>query len=166
VIFRQAVGLSVVALTTIVVFRRGERAERLGVSIVAAGWLITPLVEQRESWLRPQYGIMIVDIVILAAFAVMTARFRRYWLILATAFQAIAVLVHLGFLLEPKAFYRAYFVETFAIGYLVLGSILGGVFIEARPSPAPRALPTSRRSSSQTVEPPSEGSDHQRRNRR
>ena len=147
-IFRQAVGLTAVALTGAVAFSRGGRPERLGASIVAAGWLLTPLVEQRESWFRPQFGIMAVDAVILAAFAAMTFRYRRNWLILATAFQAVAIAAHLVFLMNPHAFYRAYFIVTFAIGYLILGSIFGGVFIEGRasyPAPSPRAPPPAAR---------------------
>jgi hypothetical protein len=139
---RQSVGFTLVALACGFVFWRGRRPERLGISLVAAGWLLTPLVEQRESWYRPQFGIMAVDIVILTAFVVMAFRYDRYWTICAAAFQAIAVMVHFAFLIDPRALYRAYYFETFAIGYLVLGSILGGVIIES-PAPYRRRRPSS-----------------------
>jgi hypothetical protein len=74
----------------------------------------------------------------------MTALYNRFWLVYATAFQSIAILVHMAFLLAPRVLYRAYFVESFAIGYLILGAIMGGVLIESaapvrrtRRAPAP-----------------------------
>lgn len=145
IIPRQAVGLTILALTLAYTYRRGSRPERIGVSLVAAGWLITPIVEQRESWYAPQFGIMGVDMMILAAFTVMTLRYNRFWTICAAGFQAIAVIVHFAFLMSPAALYRAYFFETFAIGYLVLGSILGGVLIESR-APIHRPPRSGRRS--------------------
>jgi hypothetical protein len=132
---RQLVGLTILGLSCAVTFWRGQKPERIGVSVVAAGWLLTPLVEQRDSWLQPQYGIMTVDIVVLAAFIVLAFRYRRYWTIYAAAFQIAAILIHLAFLIDPRALYRAYYAESFAVGYLILGAILGGVLIEGRTPP-------------------------------
>jgi hypothetical protein len=40
------------------------------------------------------------------------------------------VLTHLGFLINPRLLYRAYYFANFSIGFLVLGTIVGGVLIE------------------------------------
>jgi len=111
-------------------------------SIIAVGWVVSSLVERRDSWYEPQFGIMAVDIVILAAFVVMSFRYDRYWTICAAAFQAIAVLTHFAFLVNPHALYRAYYFGNFAIGFLILGAILGGVLIE-RVAPYRRRRPPS-----------------------
>jgi hypothetical protein len=92
-------------------------------------------VELRESWYQPQYGIFIVDLLTLAALVVLAMRFDRYWPICAAGFQAVAVLTHLAFLINPRALYRAYLFGNFSIGFLLLGAVLGGVIIEGRSPP-------------------------------
>jgi hypothetical protein len=149
----QIVNWTTLALTCAVVFWRGSRPERVGMTIVAIGYVLTPLVEQRDSWYAPQFGIMAVDAAILAAFIAMAFRYDRYWTICATAFQAIAVLIHFAFLINPPALYRAYFYASFSIGYLILGSILGGVVIERR---TPFLRPHSSGTSPSAPRPPSE----------
>jgi hypothetical protein len=126
--------LLALALTCGVVVWRGRRPERIGALVVTIAFLVTPLVEQRRSWYQPQFGIMAVDVATLAALAVMAIRYDRYWPICAAAFQAVAVLTHLAFLINPHALYRAYYVGNFSIGFLLLGAILGGVILE---SPTP-----------------------------
>ena len=117
-----------------VVIWRGRRPERLGALIVAAAFLVTPFVERRESWYQPQFGILAVDTVTLVALVAMAFWYDRYWTICAAAFQTIAVLTHFAFLINPQALYRAYYFGNFSIGFLLLGSILGGVIIES-PNP-------------------------------
>jgi hypothetical protein len=144
----QVFGWVTLALTCAVVFWRGRRPERIGISIVAVGWVATTLVQRLDSWYQPQFGIMSVDALILAAFIAMAFRYDRYWTICAAAFQAIAVFTHFVFLIDPKALYRAYYFGNFAIGFLILGAILGGAFIESAapqrrspPSPGPPSGP-------------------------
>jgi hypothetical protein len=121
-------------LTCVIAFWRGRQPERLGALVVGVAFLVTPLVEQRESWLRPQYGILAVDVALLALLVALAVRYDRYWPICASAFQAVAVLTHFVFLINPQALYRAYFFANFSVGFLLLGAVLGGVVIE---SPVP-----------------------------
>ncbi len=129
----QIVGWIALALTCAMAFWRGERPERLGAALIAVAWLITPLVELRRSWFEPQLGILAVDVVTFIALVALAFRYVRYWAICASAFQAIAVLTHLAFLINREALYRAYLFGNFAIGFLLLGSILGGTLIEVAP---------------------------------
>ena len=122
--------LALVATCAIAVWR-GRRPERAGALIIAAGFLLTPLVERRESWFQPQFGIFAVDVATLVALVALAFWYGRYWSICAAAFQAIAVLTHFAFLLNPHAIYRAYYFANFSIGFLLLGALLGGVFIES-----------------------------------
>lgn len=144
------VGRSALVLTLIVAVWRGGRPERLGIAIVALGWVATPIVERRQSWYEPQFGIMAVDAAILAAFVVIAFRYGRYWTLLAAGFQSIAVLTHFAFLIDPHALYRAYYFENYSIGFLILGAIFGGAFIEGRrpyrQRPFPWLRPRSRSS--------------------
>ena len=138
----QLINVAALVLACAIAFWRGREPERLGVSIVAIGFIVTPLVERRENWLQPQYGILAVDVMILAALVVMAFRYDRYWTVCAAAFQTVAVLTHFAFLIRPGALYRAYYFANFAIGFLILGTVVGGVLIE-RGAPYRRRRPLS-----------------------
>jgi len=134
----QIVGWVALALTAGAAWRRGGRPERHGALLVCAAWVLTPLVELRESWIQPQYGILAVDIATLLGLIIMAIRYDRYWPICAAAFQTIAVLTHVAFVINPGALYRAYLFGNFSIGFLLLGSIVGGVIMEGETPPARR----------------------------
>ena len=136
----QLFGWVCLGLTCVAAGWRGRAPEKLGAGLVAAAWVLSTLVEQRHNWLEPQYGILAVDVATLAGLAGLAFWSRRYWAICAAGFQAIAVLTHLVFLINPQALYRAYYMSNFSIGFLLLGAILAGVLFEA-----PRPAPVSRR---------------------
>ncbi|HEX4179853.1 MAG TPA: hypothetical protein VHY32_03605 [Caulobacteraceae bacterium] len=140
----QIVNWIALALTCAIVFWRGRRPERFGMVIIIAGFLATPLVQRVDSWYAPQYGILAVDAAALLAFIWLAFRYGCYWAICGAAFQTVSVFIHFAFMIAPHALYRAYYFGNFSIGYLVLGSILGGVIFEratpvrCRPLPWPR----------------------------
>jgi len=138
VILAQGIGWFAVALTCIAAVWRGERPERLGAALIAIAWALTDLVEQRNNWLEPQYGILTVDIATFIGLAAIAFAYRRAWAICAASFQAVAVLTHLAFLLDPAVLYRAYYMANFSIGFLLLGAIIGGVLMESGRSPLSR----------------------------
>ena len=138
----QIVSWAALVLTCSIVVWRGRRAERFGMTVVAIGWVVTPFVQRLDSWYQPQFGILAVDVAVLAGLVALAFRYDRYWPICAAAFQAVAVLTHFAFLINPKALYRAFYFGNFAIGYLILGAIIGGVVIE---SGAPDRLREPRR---------------------
>ena len=129
----QLVGLAALATSCGVALWRGGRAERLAALIIIAAWFVTPLVERRGSWLEPQYGVLAVDSLTLAALAAITLAYRRVWALYAAGFQSVAVLTHIAFLADPPALYRAYLYVNFSIGFLLLGALLGGVLFETAP---------------------------------
>ena len=111
---------------------RGVRTDRLGAAIIAAAYILTPIVQWRDSWFEPQTGMMTVDILALIALIVLALRGTRKWPIVAAGFQTAAVLTHLAFLINPHALYRAYYMANFSIGYFILGAMVAGVLIEPR----------------------------------
>jgi len=113
-------------------FHRGGRTDRLGAAVIAAAFILTPLVQRRDSWFAPQIGMMTVDVLALFGLAFIALRYDRKWPIVAAGFQTAAVLTHLAFLINPQALYRAYYMANFSIGYFILGSMVGGVMIEPR----------------------------------
>jgi hypothetical protein len=142
----QLVNAAALLLVGAIAFWRGRTPERVGMAIIAAAFLITPLVERRDSWLASQVGILVVDAATLVALIALAAWCARYWAVWASAFQAVAVLTDLAFLIDPRAVYRAYYFGNFSIGFLLLGAILGGALIE-RDRPfrrQPRRRPSAR----------------------
>ncbi|HXQ10496.1 MAG TPA: hypothetical protein VN805_05785 [Caulobacteraceae bacterium] len=143
----QLVNAAALVLVSAIAFWRGRAPERVGMAIVAVAFLVTPLVERRDSWLAPQIGILVVDVATMAALISLAAAYSRYWPIWASAFQAVAVLTDLAFVIDPRAVYRAYYFGNFSIGFLLLGAILGGVVIERErpfrrlPRRSPRSTP-------------------------
>jgi len=136
VILAQWLGWFSLALTCVAAVWRGRRPERLGAALVGVAWVLTLLVEQRRDWLGPQVGMFVVDLMTLAGLAALAYGCRRGWAICAAGFQAVAVLTDVVFRINPAAFYRAYYMSNFSIGFLLLGAILVGVFFE-RDTPAP-----------------------------
>jgi hypothetical protein len=134
----QMVGWTALALTCAAAAWRGERPERLGAALIAVTWILSTLVEQRSNWLEPQYGILTVDIATLFGLAGLAFVYRRGWAICAAAFQAVAVLTHLAFVINPAALYRAYYMDIFSIGFLLLGADVGGILLESARSPFSR----------------------------
>jgi hypothetical protein len=131
----QMLGWACLALTCVAAAWRGGPPEKLGASLSAAAWVVSTLVERRHNWLEPQFGIFAVDVVMLFALIALAFWSRRYWAIWAAGFQAIGVLTHLLFLINPAALYRAYYMSNFSIAFLVLGAIVAGVIFESAKSP-------------------------------
>jgi hypothetical protein len=132
----QLLGWACLTLTCVVVAWRGERPEKLGAGVIAAAWILSTLVEQRRSWLEPQFGVFAVDVLALAAFIALAFWSRRYWAIYVAGFHAIGVMTHLLFLINPAALYRAYYMINFSMGFLLLGALLAGTIFETSKPPA------------------------------
>jgi hypothetical protein len=143
VTLEQILSWSALALAVAAAVWRGRQPERLGAAVAASAWLLSFLVFRKESWFVPQYGVMAVDGSALIAFLVMAFAYDRYWLICISAFQALAFLSHFIFLIDPHALYRAYYYANFGFGYLMLGSLIGGVIIEGR-APMHRRSPAKK----------------------
>ena len=136
----QLVGWAAVALTCVAAAWRGERPERLGAGLIAVAWVLSTMVERRHNWLEPQYGILAVDVATFIGLTGLAFACRRAWAICAAAFQSVAVLTHVAFLINPAALYRAYYMANFSIGFLLLGAVIGGVLLESARSPFSRRL--------------------------
>ena len=133
----QQVSSAALLMTIVATAWRGAPPERVSMAVITAGWIITPFAQLRENWYQPQWGMLAVDTVTLMCLAYLTLHYKRHWIICATGFQAVAVMTHLAFLISPHALFRGYFFANFAIGYLLLGSVLGGIVFELRPATRP-----------------------------
>lgn len=91
-IYSQAVA-AVAAAVLIFVFMKGEEPEKLGGGAYALVFLGT-LVIDSGSLSLPRWGVMGMDIILLAVFVGLAWHSRRTWLVWASAFQALIVTSH------------------------------------------------------------------------
>lgn len=103
----------------------GGQPERVGAAVIIVGSLATGVVSAgvlgSSSWNHLEIGIMIIDIVVLAALwgvALSSNRFWPYWI---TAWQLIAVLVHLQMVFFANILPSAY---SYASMYLAFPMVL------------------------------------------
>jgi hypothetical protein len=110
---------------------KGAGPERVGAVTVMAATVGSFTLQRRSAWLEPQYGILLVDGLLLGFFFVWMLRTRRWWPVAATAFMLLTVLSHLAFVLTDGVGGWAYIGALNLWAYMVLGALAFGVF-EAR----------------------------------
>lgn len=92
-IYSQAIAVTAVVVLTFVFFK-GDEPEKIGGAAYALSYLGT-LVTLSGSLSVPQWGVMGMDIVLLAVFFGLALHSRRAWLVWASAFQALVVTSHI-----------------------------------------------------------------------
>ena len=86
----MAVSVLVVAFA----FLKGDEPERIGAAAYALVVLGTLMISDGGSLSVPQWGLMAMDIVLLAVFLGLAWHTRRAWLVWASAFQSLIVTGH------------------------------------------------------------------------
>lgn len=86
-----AFAVVVVAFT----FIKGDESERIAAAAYALVFLGTTVIKDGGSLSVPQWGVMAMDIVLLAVFLGLAHHSRRGWLVWASAFQGLIVAGHL-----------------------------------------------------------------------
>lgn len=89
------VGLAVAVIVVAFAFIKGDEPERIGSAAYALVYLGTMMIKDGGSLSAPQWGVMAMDIVLLAVFLGLVRHSRRGWLVWASAFQALIVTGHL-----------------------------------------------------------------------
>lgn len=117
-----AIGVAVVAFA----FLKGDEPERVGGGVYALGALASLLLQDDTRLYGPQWGLMGLDAVLLAAYAAVAWKSRRSWPVWASAFQALIVMVHVMTVVDIRpplvAFYAVINLATYGILLvLVLG---------------------------------------------
>lgn len=117
-----AVGVLVVAFA----FLKGDEPERVGGGVYAIGALASLLLQDDTRLYGPQWGLMSVDVILLAAYAAVAWKSRRSWPVWASAFQALIVMIHVMTVVDIRpplvAFYAVINLATYGILLvLVLG---------------------------------------------
>jgi hypothetical protein len=107
---------------------KGGRPEKVAGAGSLLAWVISLALMNRQKWLDPQFGVLGVDCIYLAVLLVMALKTTRTWLLFATAFQLLGVVIHLASLIDPGVRTLAYLRGLTIWSYLVLFSLVLGTW--------------------------------------
>jgi hypothetical protein len=131
-LYQQSV-LIFLILSCVLALWWGERTERIAAVAMFAAWIVTPFAANPDRWSQPQYGVLAVDLVLLAVLVAISLRTDRWWPLWATAFHAVGVCIHIAVMVDPKVWPRAYFFAGGIFGRLTLiALVVGAVNVRRR----------------------------------
>jgi len=88
------IGVAVGVVVVTFAFLKGDEPERVGAGAYALGALASLLLQHDSQLYGPQWGLMIVETVMLGAYVALAWKSRRSWPIWAAALQAVVVMSH------------------------------------------------------------------------
>jgi len=117
-----AISLAVVAFA----FLKGDEPERVGASAFALALLASLLLQDDSRLSGPQWGLMIIDIVMLGVYAALAWKSRRSWPVWAGALQALIVMSHLLTFIDLRPPLAAFYAVMNLASYGILLVIVIG----------------------------------------
>lgn len=137
-------------LGAIYVLARGSAPERIAMITVVVGSELTLLAVTFGigTYDTAQYGVLAIDLVVLAIFGAIALRADRFWPLWLTGCHIIGVLAHLAKMLAPDLHPWAYAVALSFGGYLMIALIVVGTFRHQQRLKQSGADPSWSRSSS------------------
>lgn len=96
------IGAAVGVIVVTFAFLKGDEPERVGGGVYALGALASLLVQEETRLYGPQWSLMALDVVLLAAYAAVAWKSRRAWPVWATAFQALVVMTHVMIVVDVR----------------------------------------------------------------
>ncbi len=126
---------------------RGGAPERWMSAAYVAAWLVSRAVYNYRDWLDPQWAVLGVDLVLLAASVVLALAYNRIWLLFATAFQLLAVVIHVAIMADASVRALPYVRGLVIWSYLTQLTLFVGVLqhLQARRLQPTEAMAPARR---------------------
>lgn len=119
-----AISLAVVAFA----FLKGDEPERVGAGAFALGLLASLLLQDDSRLSGPQWGVMVVDTVMVVVYAALAWKSRRSWPVWASALQALIVMSHLLTVVDLRPPIAAFYAVINLASYGILAAIATGTF--------------------------------------
>ena len=116
---------------------RGGWPERLAAAAFAVASFVQPVVLNTRAWLDPQWGILWVDGLLFAFLLALTLKADRRWLLFASAFQLLSVIIHIAILADHSVAPLPYRRGLVIWSYLTLVALAVGTWSVRRPRPPP-----------------------------
>ena len=106
---------------------RGGQDERIAAVALLIGSLATKALYSHQG-LQTEYGVLAIDIGLLAVLTWLALLTKRYWPIFAASFQLLAVVIHLARMAVPSLGGWSYISAGIIFGYLLAGAIAVGTW--------------------------------------
>lgn len=135
---RQQIGMVFMVGVVIYAFLKGEQPERTGGLVMLAAWIITPFTQGLQTPNGLQFGIFVIDVMLLIFLVTMALQSKRFWPLWAAAFHLLGVLMHLAITIDPSVRTKAYITGSVICGYLTVLTLVAGVLLEANRRPSLR----------------------------
>lgn len=106
----QIVYWGVACVCTYYAFSAGGRSERAGAAIILLGSIATVVATSAMPirYRTAEFGVLTVDLIVLAALLFLALRSDRYWPLWVTAFQLVGVTTHVAMFVKPEVVPRVY----------------------------------------------------------
>lgn len=131
IIFRAAWDTALLC-SAIYVFWRGERDERLLMSVFVVASVITTALLWSPKWLRMELGPVIIGLTVTIVFGSVSMTSRKWWPLCATSFQVISTIALLAPGIDRLTRLHAAYFSTVGWDYLTLLTMIVGVRTECR----------------------------------
>lgn len=106
---------------------KGEAEERIAGAALFVTVFATYLLRD-HSWPSLQYAAFGMDLVMLAVLLFLALRTAKYWPLAAAGFQLLAVLTHVGKMIDPQVNQWAYLTAIVIFTYLVIIALAVGTW--------------------------------------
>ena len=132
----EAIWAAYLAVICIYALWRGGRPERTAAIAFILAWVATNLLEDRQNWLDPQWGILVVDGLLLATLLWLALTADRSWTLWSAAFQLLGVVTHGAMMADRSVGSWAYITGDIIFSYLVVAALAVGTWLHGRASTA------------------------------
>jgi hypothetical protein len=114
---------------------KGGAPERSAAIACALASLVTPLLLNTKDWFDPQWGVLVVDLALLGALVALALATNRVWLLFASAFQLLGVVIHVAIMVDhgvaPLPYRRGLVIWSY-LTLMALGVGTWGAWRESR----------------------------------
>ncbi|MBU1384385.1 MAG: hypothetical protein KKG14_08960 [Alphaproteobacteria bacterium] len=121
------VGAAVWVVVVTFAFLKGDEPERVGGGVYALGALASLLVQDDTRLYGAQWGLMGLDVILLAAYAGVAWKSRRSWPVWASACQSLIVMIHVMTVIDVRPPLLAFYVVINLAAYGILLALALGV---------------------------------------
>lgn len=96
------IAASITVAVVAFVFLKGDEPERIGAGVYVVAWFASLLIQSDGSVRGTQWGLMGLDLIMLAVFAGLAWKARRAWPVWAAALQSLIFMSHLLTLVDIR----------------------------------------------------------------
>jgi hypothetical protein len=121
---------TVLGAVFLIVLIFGGIPERIGISIIGVGSVLSTLLSKPEAmrFETLESGIALIDVFVLVGFVWLALTSKRYWPLWATSFHTTDMLTHAATALMPQALPKAYGILQGFWAYPMMAVILVGTY--------------------------------------